>query len=373
MHVLVVLTYGVSLKDWEDNGLLDREMKLYEKLSKDRDVHFTFLSFGNSEDSNIVKNFNVIPVYEHIEKGDGKFRNFLGSFFVPFRVKKIIEKPDIIKTNQLMGSWVAIVFSLIYSKSLIIRTGYDPYSFSIYEKKSVFKRSAYFLLTQVSIIFSSIYIVTSKVDKVFLKNKFLKTKNKIHILPNWVDASYKYDLSETKVRYKDKVLSVGRLEAQKDYSFLISSFKNLGIEIDIVGSGSEKEKLIELSSSNNVKVNFLGRYSNNELLDIYKKYNIFVSTSSYEGNSKSILEAMSSGCVVVARNNINNQEIITNGKNGLLFKNKSDLQEIIQKLTNNDEMILNISQNAIDYIKQNNSLELISNNEYKLYEKVYKF
>ena len=27
----------------------------------------------------------------------------------------------------------------------------------------------------------------------------------------------------------------------------------------------------------------------------------------------------------------------------------------------------------VDYIKQNNSLELISNNEYKLYEKVYKF
>ena len=34
MHVLVVLTYGVSFKDWEDNGLLDRELKLYEKLSK---------------------------------------------------------------------------------------------------------------------------------------------------------------------------------------------------------------------------------------------------------------------------------------------------------------------------------------------------
>ena len=68
MHVLVVLTYGVSFKDWEDNGLLDREMKLYEKLSKEKDVHFTFLSFGNSEDTNIVKNFNVIPVYEHIKK-----------------------------------------------------------------------------------------------------------------------------------------------------------------------------------------------------------------------------------------------------------------------------------------------------------------
>ncbi len=55
MHVLVVLTYGVSFKEWRNNGLLDREMKLYEKLSKERGVHFTFLSFGNSEDTNTLK------------------------------------------------------------------------------------------------------------------------------------------------------------------------------------------------------------------------------------------------------------------------------------------------------------------------------
>ena len=50
-----------------------------------------------------------------------------------------------------------------------------------------------------------------------------------------------------------------------------------------------------------------------------------------------------------------------------------EVAEIIQKLINNTEMILTISQNAIDYIKQNNSLELISNKEYKFYEKVHKF
>ena len=372
MHILVILTYGVSFKEWKETGLLDREMKLYEKLSNERDVRFTFLSFGNSEDVNIVKNFNVIPVYDHIKRQNGKFRNFLNSFIVPFKLKKFIEKPDIIKTNQLMGSWVAIIFKLIFSKSLMIRTGYDPYSFSIYEKKSILKRFAYYSLTQISIIFSSIYLVTSKVDKVFLKSKLFKTKNKIHVLPNWVDTNYQHDLSEIKMRHKNKILSVGRLEAQKNYSFLISSFKDLGIEIDIVGSGSEKEKLIKLSSSNNVKVNFLGRYSNVELLDIYKKYIIFVSTSLYEGNSKSILEAMSSGCVVVARNNINNQEIITNGKNGFLFKNKSELQKIIQELINNNETILDISNNAIDYIEQNNSLDLMSNREYHFYEKIYK-
>ena len=49
MHVLVVLTYGVSFKDWAQSGLLDREMKLYEKLLKERENHFTFVSFGDSE------------------------------------------------------------------------------------------------------------------------------------------------------------------------------------------------------------------------------------------------------------------------------------------------------------------------------------
>ncbi len=372
MHVLIVLTYGVSFRDWKETGLLEREMKLYERLSKDKDVHFTFLSFGNSEDINIVKNFNVIPLYDLIERKKSKFRNFINSFIIPFKVKKLIEQPDIIKTNQLMGSWVAIILSFIFLKPLIVRTGYDAYSFSKYENKSTLKIFAYFLLKQISIIFSNIYLVTSKTDETFLKNKFFKTKNTVSILPNWVDESYRYDKKEINKRIKNKILSVGRLEAQKNYSFLINSFKGLDIEIDIVGLGSEKEKLTKLSSSNNVKVNFLGRYSNTELLNIYKKYSIFVSTSLYEGNSKSILEAMASGCVVVAKYNSNNKEIIRNNKNGFLFRNEHELKEIIQQLIYDNEMILDISQNAINFIKQNNSLSYISNEEYKYYEKVYK-
>ena len=40
------------------------------------------------------------------------------------------------------------------------------------------------------------------------------------------------------------------------------------------------------------------------------KYKIFVSSSNFEGNPKGILEAMASGCVVIAKDNINISEII---------------------------------------------------------------
>ena len=57
-------------------------------------------------------------------------------------------------------------------------------------------------------------------------------------------------------RFSKKILSVGRLENQKNFEKLILLFKNPDYEIDIVGEGSLKADLINISKNNNVKVNF---------------------------------------------------------------------------------------------------------------------
>ena len=129
MHILVVLTYGVSFKIWKNNGLLERELLIYEKLQKEKNVKFTFLSFGDIEDKELVKNFDVVPFFEFYSEEDNKFLNLLRSILFPLKLKKIIETPDIIKTNQLMGSWIAIVYKIFYSKPIIVRTGYDIFRF----------------------------------------------------------------------------------------------------------------------------------------------------------------------------------------------------------------------------------------------------
>ena len=50
MNVLVLLTYGMSFNSWDEASLLEREIKLYNEISKSTDISYTFLTYGDSED-----------------------------------------------------------------------------------------------------------------------------------------------------------------------------------------------------------------------------------------------------------------------------------------------------------------------------------
>ena len=86
---------------------------------------------------------------------------------------------------------------------------------------------------------------------------------------------------------------------QKNYEYLISEFKDTydEIEIDIIGDGANKEELLRQSKKMNVNMNFLGKIQNERLLNVLKEYKFFISCSTYEGNPKTILEAMEAGCI----------------------------------------------------------------------------
>ena len=106
----------------------------------------------------------------------------------------------------------------------------------------------------------------------------------------------------------------------ENYNGLIKDFKNTEYEIDIIGDGSDKEFLKELAKKYNSKVKFLGSIDNDKVLNSYKNYKYYISSSTYEGNPKTILEAMGNGCVVIAPNISNINEIIENNRNGILFE-----------------------------------------------------
>ena len=50
MELILFFTHGVSLKSWDEKGLLNREKKLYEYLAKYHNVKIKFLTYGNYED-----------------------------------------------------------------------------------------------------------------------------------------------------------------------------------------------------------------------------------------------------------------------------------------------------------------------------------
>ena len=80
-----------------------------------------------------------------------------------------------------------------------------------------------------------------------------------------------------------------------------------------------------------------------ELINLLKNYEIFVLSSTFEGNPKVLLEAMASRCLVLVSNIPNNLEIIRNGENGLVF-DISDQESLTNLLNNIDNKKINIKK-----------------------------
>ena len=252
-------------------------MKFYSEITNNFDeIKFTLITYGNNEDLKYrdrYKNISIIPVYSINKRPSNKLLRFLDSLVIPFKIKKQLSHIDIFKTNQLLGCWIPVILKKLLKKPLIIRTGYDIFSFSLKQKKNIFKLCFYYLLTQIAILSSDTYLVSSTGDKDFLvKNFYWKNNKKIKVRNNWVSEDIDFDILN---RENKKILTVGRLEEQKNLFDLISKFKDTEYVLDIVGEGSQKDQLVLHSKKNNVNTNFLGLINHEELLDPYKNYKFF--------------------------------------------------------------------------------------------------
>ena len=90
-----------------------------------------------------------------------------------------------------------------------------------------------------------------------------------------------------------RFVSVGALRLQKNQQYLLEAFKYLkdeNIELDIYGSGDLKENLQAIISEYNLRVNLKGEVKN--ISQVLNRYDGFIMSSTYEGFSLSVLEAM---------------------------------------------------------------------------------
>lgn len=363
MNITFLFTYGYSLETWQTAGTIKKELKILNYLSNKFNLNFTLVTYGNDNDVDIARkycNFKVIPIYSFISKSEYKVVNYIKSFFIPFKISKKLKNQDIIHQHQLLGSWIAIILKTILKIPLLIRTGYDMYLFSLHENKSFYIQYLYKLLTKLSFRLSNIYTITSNSDAIFLKENLNIDSNKLRIRPNFIEEN-KSKLFDQ--RESNKILSVGRLEDQKNYLFLINSLRNLSNwQVDIVGSGSQKRALEKIADEVELKVNFVGNLKYEELERLYQNYKFYISTSKFEGNPKTVLEAMSFGCVPIVSNISNHTEIVKHNFNGFVFDlNESSIIKIFENEIVSLDNLETISQNVSKSLINTNSLEKIAN------------
>lgn len=133
---------------------------------------------------------------------------------------------------------------------------------------------------------------------------------------------------------------------------------------DILTHGSDpySEYLTHIIDKNGIEkhITFLGRLSDEEMLDQYMKANVFVSASSMENSSNSVCEAMIIGVPVVSSFVGGMGSFIEHGRDGFLYPEREIelLAYYINKLFGDGSLCKTISGNAVEKAEVNNSREI---------------
>jgi glycosyltransferase involved in cell wall biosynthesis len=194
------------------------------------------------------------------------------------------------------------------------------------------------------------FIAVSKKTKELAVEHFGVDPNKISIVYNGVDVNLfrMPDESELNTRYsRPTIVYVGRIISKKGIDVLIKAMPETlksypYARFVFVGGGniSLYKEMIQNKGISEKNFLFTGHMGYLERAKIFREATVFVNPSFFENCSISILEAMSSGCAVVASNVGGNPELITAGESGVLvpaFDHKRFAESMISLLA--DESI----------------------------------
>jgi len=355
-------TYRVSLKLWDEIGILDREIKPYKELAKHFKEIYLF-TYGGKEDLEYQR---YLPENIKIYYRKSKLPLLLYSFFFLFIYKGEIKKADILKSNQMSGAWTPLLAKLLFKKRFVARCGYEWLSFLENQKKSLIKRIIAFLAEKVIYKKADRIILTSEKDKKFVVKRFKIPSQKIKIIPNYIDTEFFKPLPLAKE--KNRIIFAGRLEPEKNLFNLLKALPNILVKLVLVGRGSLKRKLKQLAEKEKINIEFIDIIANKDLPKEYNKSELFILPSLYEGCPKALLEAMSCGLPCIGSNVQGIKEIIIHKENGYLCEitPESIKRAIIEVLINKD-LQDKIGKNARKTILENFSLNKILEKEKELY------
>jgi len=354
-------TKGVSLKLYEKIGSLDREIKLYQELAKYFDKIF-FLTYEGKDD---LKYQSFLPENIKILPNKQKIPSSIYSFLLPFLYQKELKGVDILKTNQMAGSWAAIIAKFLFRKKLIVRQGYQ---LSIFAQKKGIKLLIIRFLEKLAYRNADVIIVTSKRDKKYIEEKYNILSEKIKYIPNYINTELFKPLNIPK---ENRICFVGRLEEQKNLFNLIKAISDLDIKLVIFGNGSQKKDLENFSKRLKADVEFKENIPNKDLPKEFNKSKLFILPSLYEGCPKVLLEAMACGLPVVGANVYGINEIIKDKENGCLCGTDAfPIRKAVIEVLNNKGLQKKLSKNARKTILEDFNLEKIMEKEIEIYKTI---
>ena len=224
-----------------------------------------------------------------------------------------------------------------------------------------------FLLSNLLYMRADRVMVQTEQIKGFYK-RFLQKK--IGVIENPLDKEVLDGQLQGRNPAREKtILSMGRLEPQKDFKTLIYSFKTISDKysewkVKIFGVGDGKKELEELIDSLGLKERVLLCGRTETPFYEMSKASIFVLSSYYEGFPNVLCEAMYAGALCIASDCVSGpRELIQENENGWLFQveDRDRLTQFMECCITQEEQLEHVRENAKDSVKRlylENNLQL---------------
>jgi glycosyltransferase involved in cell wall biosynthesis len=358
MSLCLVFTHGVSVKTWAETGMMAREIKPYQELARLGVAEVSFLTYGGQEDSafqEILDPIKILPAFAGHQPPKSQIRQLFGGVWALFRHRAHLQKCEIFKSNQMVGSHVAWLAAKIFRGKFLLRTGYEFYDFAKRRRSGNTKIFLAWLISYFGYSKAAHIVVATKSDAIIAAKVFGAPTNRVSIQPNWIETEHFAPAVTEPTKGRD-FLTISRLDPQKNLAAVIRAAHQTNASLDILGSGPMLDELLTLVTELGANVNFLTSVSNDQLPDLICRYRGFMLCSHFEGNPKALLEAMSCGVPVIGTKVPGIENLIKNGTNGFLCdKDTYSIAEAMQKLLDNPELAKSLAKSARDTIINENS------------------
>jgi len=156
------------------------------------------------------------------------------------------------------------------------------------------------------------------------------------------------------------IVTVGRLEKQKNHSLLIKAFKAIkkihpDYQLIIFGEGSQRESLEKLIDDLNLKDDVFLPGNKKNIREMIINASLFILSSDFEGMPNALMEALVLGIPSIATDCPcgGPEMLIKDGENGILFP-VGDEKELVKKILDvieNKELSKKLSYNAWNSMK----------------------
>jgi len=317
------------------------------------------------------------------------FANLLKRIFFIFKLSKktvfIVRKfnIDLIHTSTPLLSTLLFFIGKCLKRPLI--TSNFSYFLNRWQKilNTYFKAKLFEIIELISYKLPYSCLISVSPKFIELVGRYGIKTSMVHI-PNAVDFEIfnpYVDSKNTREKYlpsdgKYLISFIGRLVPQKGTDVLIKAIPHVNSFVNncmylIVGEGTHREKLENIAKKLSIKnIAFIGVIQYSEIPELISASDIIILPSlGAEGSPRVILEAMACGKPVIATKIRGVEDLIIDGKTGVLVEegNVHQISEAVISLLRNKQNREEIGKNAYEFVKDKFAWKHVGNETLQIY------